>query len=153
MQEINDIKGIMLWTPINIINTIIFIVFIVWLYILWSYLIKNKKVVKVKEKESNLQKTFNIDIYKEKLEQLENNINISSQVFYKQLAEVLKDILEYYWAKNISKMTFNEIKKLKLKQNLKDLIRNIYFKEYAKKIEDNEKIRKQLILDVKGLIK
>jgi hypothetical protein len=50
-------------------------------------------------------------------------------------------------------MTFEEIKNLKLKQNLKDLIKKIYFKEYAKQIEDNNEIRKQLILDVKGLIK
>jgi len=50
-------------------------------------------------------------------------------------------------------MTFEEINMLKIKQNLKDLIKNIYFKEYMRKIEDNTEIRKNLISETKKLIK
>ena len=151
MQQINDIKPIMLWSPINITTTIIFVIFIVILYFIWNYLSKNKK--EEIEIKTNFWEVPNINIYKKQLKELEKNIDISSQIFYKKLAEILKNILEYYWAKNISKMTFDEIKNLKLKQNLKDLIKNIYFKEYAKEINDSEEIRKKIIKEIKKLVK
>jgi hypothetical protein len=53
-------------------------------------------------------------------------------------------------------MTLSEIKKVLSTKGfnpLKDLISNIYFKEYAKQIDDNEEIRKNLILEIKKLIK
>jgi len=153
MQQINDIKPIMLWSPINITTTIIFIIFIVILYFIYKKIKLGQTQRSAPTKNVGFSSSVHPDTYKKQLKELEKNIDISSQIFYKKLAEILKNILEYYWAKNISKMTFDEIKNLKLKQNLKDLIKNIYFKEYAKEINDSEEIRKELIGEIKKLIK
>jgi len=146
-----DINPIILWLPINIVNTIVFIVFVLWLYFLSFYLKQNKKVEK--KSKTNFWKVQSVDIYKKQLLDLEKNINIDKYEFYKNLANILKWILEYYGAKNISKMTLEEINNLKLKQNLKELIKNVYFKEYARDTDDSKEIRKDLILEVKKLIK
>jgi hypothetical protein len=52
-------------------------------------------------------------------------------------------------------MTLSEIKIVLSKDGLnplKDLISNIYFKEYAKQIDDNEEIRKNLIGEIMKMI-
>jgi hypothetical protein len=51
-------------------------------------------------------------------------------------------------------MTLTEINNLlstKDSNYLKELINNIYFKEYAKEIEDSEEIRVKLILEIKKI--
>jgi hypothetical protein len=66
---------------------------------------------------------------------------------------IFKEIFYFKTKKDISKLTLNEIKKIKLNQKLINLIENIYFKEYAKQIEDSIEYRKKIILEIKKLIK
>lgn len=146
MTEINKI---ILWFPIDIINSIIFIIFVILLYFIWKYFNKNK-IYKQPEKKIFKEK---VDFKKIISDFEKNNISNSPEIFYSKLLEIIKEILEQAWVKNISKMTFEEINMLKIKQNLKDLIKNIYFKEYMRKIEDNTEIRKNLISETKKLIK
>ena len=146
MTEINKI---ILWFPIDIINSIIFIIFVILLYFIWKYFNKNK-IYKQPEKKIFKEK---VDFKKIISDFEKNNISNSPEIFYSKLLEIIKEILEQAWVKNISKMTFEEINILKIKQNLKDLIKNIYYKEYKKEIEDNIEIRKNLISETKKLIK
>ncbi len=147
----NDINPIILWFPINISYSLVFILFLVWLYILWKYLDKQKipeKIIK-----TDFWNVWNLEDYKKQLNILEKKyLNIKKDVFYSKLSEILRNIIRYKSKRDISKMTFSEIQKLKINKNLLELIKNIYFKEYAKKIEDSEEIRKNLILEIKKLI-
>ena len=162
MTQINDIKPIMLWFPINILNTILFILFLVILYFIWRYF-NNKKDIKIEKIKTNFWKVWSIDDFLKDLENLEKEFfNSEKDIFYQKLSKILKNIFLYKTKKDISKMTLNEIlstegfnplNNSKNSKFLKDLISNIYFKEYAKKIDDNEEIRKNLILEIKKLIK
>jgi hypothetical protein len=50
-------------------------------------------------------------------------------------------------------MTFKEISNLDLSNDLKNLVKSIYYKEYMKDIDDNNEIRKKMIEDIKKIIK
>ena len=50
-------------------------------------------------------------------------------------------------------MTFSEINNLALSNELKQLIKEIYYKEYIEKIEDNNELRNKYIEDIKKIIK
>ncbi len=151
-----DINPIMLWFPINVLYSIIFILFLVWLYFLWKNLDK-----KGWTQGSPLQNECRGEPcvhpkpnYLKQLKILEEEyLDKNKEIFYAKLSKILKNIIMQQGSlaswKDITKMTFTEINKLEIKQNLKDLIKNIYFKEYMKEIEDSEEIRKNLILEVK----
>jgi len=147
-----DINNIMLWFPINIIYSLIFIIFLVILYFINIWL-NNRKKQKVEEiiikepekKEIDFEKI--LKLFEEKYIKSEKNL------FYKKISEILKEIILHKQNTDISKSTLEEIKNLNLDTKIYDLIKNIYFKEYAKEIEDSEEIRKELILKVKKLIK
>jgi len=149
MNQTNDIKPIMLSWPINIEYSILFIIFLSVLFLIYKY--SNNKKVSIKQKQTNFWNVASIDIYLKELKLLEKNIK--DKDFYAKLLSILRNILEYKGQKNISKMTFEEMNKLKINDNLKQVIKNIYFKEYAKEFEDSWKIRKELIEEVKKLIK
>jgi len=151
MTDIYDIKDILLWFPININYSLVYIIFLIFLYFLWKYLNNNKQekieeIVEVEEKVEN--KDFN-----KILEEIEKKyINIEKNIFYMKLSEFLRDLLEFKWYKDISKMTYKEISRLDLDKNIKNIIKNIYFKEYKKEIIDSEKQRKEIINDIKKII-
>ena len=149
----NDIKTIMLWFPINILNTIIFIIFIIILYFVWKYFTKQKEVKK-EENKTNFLKVKSLDDYMKKLDNLEQNyLEEKKDIFYWKLMNIFKEIFYFKTKKDISKLTLSEIKNIKLNQKLINLIENIYFKEYAKQIDDSTEYRKNLILEIKKLIK
>jgi len=143
-----DINPLMTRFHINIEYTLIFIIFLVVLYFLYKFLNKPKTIKKIEKKIVN--KEVLAPWFHKNLDNLEKNLN--SKTFYKDLLSILREILEYKWQKNISKMTLKEINNLKINSKLKDLIKNIYFKEYKQNFEDSENIRKELILKVRRLI-
>jgi hypothetical protein len=153
MNNINDIKPIMLWIPINIEYSLIFVIFIVILYFVYKYLV-NFKPKEVVNKIPDIENLDYMQQYKKDLNNLEKNyLEISKEIFYSKLSKILRWILELKGQKNISKMTLEEIDKLNINNKLKEVIQNIYFKEYAKEIKDSIEIRKNLIQEVKKLIK
>jgi len=143
-----DINPLMTRFPINIEYTLIFIIFLVVLYFLYKFLNKPKTIKKIEKKIVNKESLA--PWFHKNLDNLEKNLD--SKTFYKDLLAILREILEYKWQKNISKMTLKEINNLKINSKLKDLIKNIYFKEYMQNFEDSAKTRKNLILEVKKLI-
>ncbi len=146
MTDIYDIKTNILWTPINIFYSILYILFFIIIVFLLKYLYSKKDVNK---KE--------ILIIKEKIDYnkiLENiDINISKEKFYKELSFIIKWFLEEEIKKPISKMTFKEIKKIWLEKDIENLIKNIYYKEYQKDFYDNLEIREKIIKDISKIIK
>lgn len=152
MTDIYDIKDIILGFPIDFIYSSIYILFIFILYFIYKYLI-NKKDSKIEIINDIIVKKQEIDFNKILQEFELKFIDKNSEKFYSWLLEILRDILESFWNKNISKMTFEEISKLNLDNGLKDIIKSIYYKEYVKQIEDSKEIRVSLINKIKELIK
>lgn len=152
MTDIYDIKDIILGFPIDFIYSSIYILFIFILYFIYKYLI-NKKDSKIEIINDIIVKKQEIDFNKILQEFELKFIDKNSEKFYSWLLEILRDILESFWNKNISKMTFEEISKINLDNDLKDIIKSIYYKEYVKQIEDSKEIRLSLINKIKELIK
>lgn len=154
MEDIYDIKGILLWIPINYMYSIVFTLFLLILFIIYKYILsKNNANLRESINFANNENFIKKDFYKI-LNDFENiYLKETENIFYSKLLYIFREILEYNWEKNISKMTLEEINKLKLNNNIKSLIKNLYYKEYMEKIKDNNEIRKQFIEDIKKIIK
>lgn len=150
MTDIYDIKGIVLWYIFDIKYSFIYILFLIVLYILWFLMNKNKNNIK---QENIVKKVVKIDFDKLLDDINQKYLSSDKNLFYTKLTSFLRELLEYKWYKDISKMTFDEISRLDINNNIKYILKNIYFKEYVKKIEDSEEIRKNLILEIKKLLK
>lgn len=152
MTDINDINDIILGFPISFLYSSIYIFFIVFLYFIYKYL-TNKKEIKGETNNNDLLEIQEVDFNKTLQDFELKSIDERSEKFYSGLIEILRDILESFWNKNISKMTFEEIQTLDLDKSLKDIIKSIYYKEYVKQIEDSKEIRFKFINKIKELIK
>ena len=145
-MQFYDIKPLLNEEPFNLFYTTIFI--IIWLFVYWVLFIKNKNTQTTKQEYKNIyQPNFNKEI-----EDLNQNINLPAEIFYKKLNKILKDIIYFKSWKNVSNLTYQEIEKLDLDDMFKDLLKSTYFKEYAPLIEDNPDIRKKYINNLKILI-
>lgn len=151
MNDIYDIKDTLLWFPIDIINTIVFIVFIIASLFILKLLLKKQEKITIKQeiKVEKIEKNY-IEI----LNQFEKEyLDSNKDIFYSKLIEITREILENKQNKNITKMTYTEINKLNLNTDIKNLIKEIYFKEYQEYITDDNPIyRKQLIDNVRKLM-
>ncbi|MDD2871029.1 MAG: hypothetical protein PHS49_03485 [Candidatus Gracilibacteria bacterium] len=151
MNDIYDIKDTLLGFPIDIINTIVFIVFIIASLFILKLLLKKQEKITIKQeiKVEKIEKNY-IEI----LNQFEKvYLDSNKDIFYSKLIEITREILENKQNKNITKMTYTEINKLNLNTDIKSLIKEIYFKEYKKYITDDNPIyRKQLIDNVRKLM-
>jgi len=150
----NDIFWVVVHSPINYIISFILIIFfiIVYFYFFHEEKIESKEEVKKekpKKRQIKQEKDFNIII--KNIE--ENHLEDPKDFFYKELSYILKEILEEKWYKKIWTMTFDEINNIKIWDELKNLIKQLYYKEYSKFINDNLEIRKKYINEIKKLIK
>lgn len=150
MTDIYDIKDVILWFPLNIFNTLVFLIFLISFYIFLKYLFSRKdKNLVVENIEENIEK-INYSIL---LDDVENKyINSDYSIFYTQLSSIIRWILLNKWHKNISKMTYDEIKNIGLDKNIEDIIYGVYFKEYSNWVNDNLNDRKNYISKVRWLI-
>lgn len=151
MNDIYGIKEWLLWFPFEYINALIYILFILIIIFISKYFFSNTKVEKdiVIKKVAKKEK---IDFSKLINEIEKKYINEKWDVFYSHISEVIRLILEEKESKNISKMTFAEINKLNINDEIKNLIKNVYYKEYAREVIDSFETRTDLIEKVKGLI-
>lgn len=148
-----DINPIMTWLPVNIFYSIIFIFFVILLYFLWKYLEKNKSKNFIEKNIIKEEKIEKIN-FKEILYNFEKKyLTANKEIFYSKLAEILKYFLKQEKNIDILKMTYKEFSKINLDNKILNLLKNIYFKEYSQNIEDSEEVRKNLILEIKKLIK
>lgn len=153
MNDIYDIKDTLLWLPINITNSLIFIVFIIVLFFILKYLLKKEE--KIEEIQEEVVEKAEVKDYIDILKEFEENYMYSqSEVFYSKLLEIVREILDEKENKSISKMTFEEINNLNIDNLIKNLIKEIYFKEYMEYVtHDNHEYRKELIEKVLLIIK
>jgi len=150
MKDIYDIKDILLGFPINFVYSTILIVFILILFIVYKYILKQSKDLNIYKE---IPKKIIKKDFKKILINFENSfLEKDKGVFYSGLIEILREILEEKWNKNISKMTLGEINSLDITEENKLLIKSIYFKEYMKEIEDNKEIRLNFINNISKLI-
>ncbi|MDP2090346.1 MAG: hypothetical protein Q8K30_02005 [Candidatus Gracilibacteria bacterium] len=152
MNDIYDIKSTFLGLPINITNTLIFLLFIIILYYLLKLL--NKKEEKIEIKPVIIEEKVVTKNYVDILNEFEKKyIDSLKDIFYSKLIEILKEIIQEKITKDISKMTFEEINKLDIDDLIKNLIKDIYFKEYMEYvIQDNYEYRKELIDKVRDYL-
>ena len=147
VTEIHDIKDNIIGTPFNSTNSISFIIFLLFLFFIFLLYWKKDKKSELPKKEK-----VNIDFNK-LINEFEIKFStLSKDLFYSRILEILKLFLEEKKWKPFTKMTFKEIKSLKLDKKLENLIEWIYFKEFKKEIDDSEESRKLLFLEVKKLI-
>lgn len=153
MTDIYDIKDTFLGLPIDITLSLMFIAFIIILILLYRYLII-KKTPKVSKEADNfiIKLKISIDYSKLLTEIEEKYLDDNKEVFYSKVSWIIRWILEEREYLSISNMTFEEISALELDLDIKKLIKNIYFKEYMKEVDDNKEIRKIIINKIRKLI-
>ena len=151
MTDIYDIKDVLLSFPINITYSLVYLIFLIILFIIYKNIIskKDEKIIESVREVIKPKKDYYDILENFKKDYLDKN----EKIFYSKLLYILREILEYKWEKNISKMTFKEISNLELSNNLKNLVKSIYYKEYMKDIDDNKEIREKMIEDIKKIIK
>jgi len=152
MKDIYEIKNILLGLPIWIEKTLILLIFFIWSYfLLKKYFWEEEKEL---EKNNIEEKIFYEDKnFSKFLDEFEKNFfNAEKNIFYQKISEILKGILENKFQENFSNLTFDELRKMNLDWEIENLLKNIYFKEYAKKIEDWEDLRKKIIFEVRKIL-
>ncbi len=151
MTDIYDIKDVLLSFPINITYSLVYLIFLLILYFIYKNI---NKIIKPAASSLPLGEIERGIDYYDILENFKKDyLDKNEKIFYSKLLYILREILEYKWEKNISKMTFKEISNLDLSNDLKNLVKSIYYKEYMKDIDDNNEIRKKMIEDIKKIIK
>lgn len=154
MTDIYDIKANMLWLPFDIIFSLLFIIFFIIFYIILNKYFNKEEKENVDILQCNMSTEKENKDYLEILKNIEENYVWSqSEIFYAKLDEVLRDFLEEKQEIPISKMTFEEIKSLNLEIGLEKLIKKIYFREFDKNISDNIDSRKEVLEEVRTLVK
>jgi len=143
MTDIYDIKNLVSSIPINFVYTAIILAVAMILYIFLINQKEETKIIKIKVKKENIN-----DLIKD----LEQNIDkFDKDTFYRKLDYILRLIVKEKYNKNIKNLSYKELNKLDIDNILKDFIKNIYFKEYAKNIDDNEEIRQKYVNLIKWL--
>jgi len=151
MTDIYDIKDVLLSFPINITYSLVYLIFLIILFIIYKNIINknDEKIIELTNEVIRPKKNYYEILEDFKKDYLDKN----EKIFYSKLLYILREILEYKWERNISKMTFKQISNLDLSNDLKNLVKSIYYKEYMKDIDDNKEIREKLIEDIKKIIK
>jgi len=153
MTWMTDIYGIQPLLFDNFINykiSFLYIIIITLILMFFYYIYRKNKVIIIEKSPIINKKDFSIDLdllYKKYL-------SSQREIFYSKILWILRDYLEYKTWKHITKMTLNELWKLKLNNNLYKLISSLYYKEYSdNSLNDNLEERKKLIENIKNIIK
>lgn len=150
MTEINWLDKVYLWNLVDLNNFFIWIFFVI-IFFIWFYFLNKKEKISSEKIEKKIfvePKNFFEDL--KKIEK--NFLNSSENIFYWKISFLLKEFLEEKKWENFSKMTFSQISKLEISEDLKNILSQIYFKSYAKKIEDSEEKRIEVIWEIKKII-
>ena len=148
MTDIYDIKPLLLWIPINLVYSLIILIILIIAYLLIFRKKENKIVIQEKIEE----KVIDID-YKSLITDLEKNIEkYDQETFYHKIDKILRLYLAGKWYKNIKSLTLKELENLQLDTIFIDLLKSIYFKEYANNLEDSISIRKEYIEKLKKML-
>ena len=122
MQDIHEFNDFLNWNLINFYS-IIFILLCFTLFFVFRFF--RKKTEKIEEKIIEKQEIN----FLESLEKIKNDTN-----FLQEWLGLFSLFLEEkWWIKNVSKMTLDEVWKLKLEKKYFDIFKEIYFLVYDKK--------------------
>jgi len=152
MTDIYDIKNSIIWLPINLLYSGIYIILLLIIYYISIYWIKkNKKEKKIKT-SLIIESPDKID-YRKELKQIENNIELyPSNVFYSKISNLLKMFIENEQGKKINSKTLEELDLSNFSIETGNLIKNLYYKLYKDNNKDNLKIRQNIINSIKKII-
>ena len=145
MTDIYDIKDIILGLPFNPFFTTIILLIFVLLYI-FIFKKKRSNIILRTEVIIDKEKNYNeIFIWKDFL-------SMPSKKFLKEISNFFREYLEdNLKIDDFSKLTLKEIKNLEIEKNYKDLIENVYFKEY-KDEEIKEEDKKNIYEEIKKIV-
>ena len=73
-------------------------------------------------------------------------------VFYAKIANLLKLIIQDKFNLNVQALTLEEIEKLPIEEDLKDILASVYYKEFTKPINDDIEKRKKYINQIKVIL-
>jgi len=154
MDDIHDIKNVLEIFQLNGYSLSYLLVATVMIIIV--RIIKKKKRDRLKNINQLQYKEpiFDPSIYLKKLEELEKQIDeLDTKKFYTRLKKIFLGYLEQVWYKQISKLSFEEIKRKKRPDDdIIALVKNIYYYWFDPKLEDITKIRKLTLKKIKNII-
>ena len=128
MQDIHEFNDFLNWNLINFYS-IIFILLCFTLFFVFRFFRKKSKKI-----EEKIEKKQEIN-FLEELEKIKNDPN-----FLQEWLGLFSLFLEEkWWIKNVSKMTLDEVWKLKLEKKYFDIFKEIYFLVYDKKEVSSDK--------------
>ncbi|MDD5769418.1 MAG: hypothetical protein PHE25_00470 [Candidatus Gracilibacteria bacterium] len=150
MKDIFDIKANVLPDLINLNYSLIYIFFII-LVLIFIYF-KKRKPQKIEIEEIDYKK-IQIDFIKLLEDISKNYINSQKEIFYKKLKSFIILFLEYKTKSNISQMTLSELEKIDFTKDLKEIFKEIYFRQYSEILkEDSENYRKEILERISKVI-
>ena len=141
-----DIKPVINWDFINI--TLSLIILVVWGFL---YFLLNKKPTTNHQPNQPTTLPTIIDFSKP-IKELENSLMIDSNTFYAKIANLLKLIIQDKFNLNVQALTLEEIEKLPIEEDLKDILASVYYKEFTKPINDDIEKRKKYINQIKVIL-
>ena len=142
-----DIKPVINWDFINI--TLSLIILVVWGFL---YFLLNTKPTTTQQPEIDFNSLLPVINFSKFIKELENSLMIDSNTFYAKIANLLKLIIQYKFNLNVQALTLEEIEKLPIEEDLKDILANVYYKEFTKPINDDIEKRKKYINQIKVIL-
>ena len=142
-----DIKPVINWEFINI--TLSLIILVVWGFL---YFLLNTKPTTTQQPEIDFNSLLPVINFSKFIKELENSLMIDSNTFYAKIANLLKLIIQDKFNLNVQALTLEEIEKLPIEEDLKDILASVYYKEFTKPINDDIEKRKKYINQIKVIL-
>lgn len=150
MTDIFDINPNSLPALFDLKYTFAYIVFCICAWWVYQYILKQKKVPDIEvETISYTKKEIN---FFELIESVKtHHMQSEKEVFYTKLKQILVLFLEYKTWEAIAQMTLLELEKKNFSSDLKNLFKEIYFRQYSAIIKnDTSEYRKELLYRLKN---
>ncbi len=145
MTDIYDIKTFLFWFiySFDYLFIIWAFVFFVWFYLLLNFVLSSKKI--------NIDtKKIEDDFIRNRFEYLINNVKIlEREIFYREVSIFLRNLIfKKFQDKSVFFMTLEEIQK-DFKNEYNEILKEVYYLEFNKNLEDSFKVRKKILEKIK----
>lgn len=145
MTDIYDIKTFLFWFIYSFDYFFIIwaIIFFIFFYLLLNFVFKSEKI-KIDTKK------IEDDFIRERLEYLIKNIeNLSREIFYREVWIFLRNLIfRKFQDKSVFFMTLEEIEN-NFKNEYNEILKEVYYLEFNKNLEDSFKVRKKILEKIK----
>jgi len=142
MTDIYDIKTFLFWFIYSF--DYLFIVWTVFFLVFFYFLLNH--FFGIDYKLSVKTKSISNDEIKKRFDYLVRNVeNFDREIFYREVSLFLKILINKKFGDNrVFFMTLDEIQKT-FKNPYNDILKEVYFLEFNDKLEDNLKLRKEIL--------